>query len=269
MSTVLVVEDERDLNEMICDFLTHHGYETVAAFDGPGAIRMVFERQPDIVVLDLNLPHLDGIDVAKTITTQTSVPIIITTARGEEEDRLSGFSAGVDDYLVKPFSLPELAMRIAAILRRSSGPTAPETREPTVVAGDLVIDPQRRTVHVSGRSVSLTAAQFAILLRLAGNPGRVYSRLQLLESFQEDAFEGYERSIDVHIKNLRKQIEDDPRRPQRIVTVWGVGYRLQIPSDASTSGRSAPGTPDSEPPTSGRSAPHSPGSGTPDARSKR
>ena len=227
MHTILVVEDEPELNQMVRDFLTHRGYETIEARDGASALRTVFERAPDLVILDLNLPTLDGIDVARTIRAQTTTPVIMVTARGEEEDRLRGFEVGADDYVVKPFSLPELAMRVAAVLRRGTGGGQSADTPARIVVGDLVIDPDRRTVHVGDRPVHMTAAQFAILSRLAAHPGRVYTRLQLLESFQEDAFEGYERSIDVHIKNIRKLIEENPREPRRVVTVWGVGYRME------------------------------------------
>jgi two-component system OmpR family response regulator len=214
---------------MICDYLSHQGHEATPAHDGTSALRLAFELKPDLVILDLNLPGLDGLDVARTITSQTNVPIIMTTARGEEEDRLAGFGVGADDYVVKPFSLPELAMRVTAVLRRvQAGGSSGSTKTGTVVqVGDITIDNDRHAVHRAGRRIDLTAAQFAILSRLASNPGRVYSRLQLLESFQPDAYEGYERSIDVHIKNIRKLIEDDPHAPRRIVTVWGVGYRME------------------------------------------
>ncbi|MFW5694241.1 MAG: response regulator transcription factor [Alkalispirochaeta sp.] len=229
MPRILVVEDEPDLNQMIADFLAHKGYTTAQAFDGSAAMRLLFQSPPDLVILDLNLPHVDGLDVARTITSQTSVPVIMATARGEEEDRLQGFQVGADDYVVKPFSLPELAMRVAAVLRRSKmqNPHTDTSGDPLVIVNDLVIDTEQHAVQIAGRPVHLTAAQFSILLRLARNPGRVFSRLQLLESFQHDSYEGYERTIDVHIKNIRKLIETDPGRPQRIVTVWGVGYRME------------------------------------------
>ena len=227
---VLIVEDEPELNAMIRDFLAARGYAAESVFDGTAAVRRVFEDPPDIVILDLNLPGLAGLDVARTVTTQTDIPIIITTARGEEEDRLGGFEAGVDDYLVKPFSLAELAMRIQAVLRRGSATGRPAAgvaaMTQTIRVGELRLDADRHEVFVGERPVRLTAVQFAILERMARSPGRVFSRLQLLESFQAHAFEGYERTIDVHIKNIRKQLERDPRRPQRIVTVRGVGYRL-------------------------------------------
>ena len=227
---VLIVEDEPELNAMIRDYLASRGFEPVCVLDGAAAVRSVFEDPPDIVVLDLNLPGLGGLDVARTIVSQSSVPIIVTTARGEEEDRLEGFLSGVDDYLVKPFSLPELGMRIAAILRRAGGPSAdrrPVPRDRTIRLGDLRIDPDRREVYVGERRAELTAVQFALLWRIARAPGRVFTRRELLESVHGDAVEGYERTIDVHVKNIRKQIEVDSRRPTRLVTVHGVGYRLE------------------------------------------
>jgi two-component system phosphate regulon response regulator OmpR len=229
MATVLVVEDETDLNRMIRDYLESKGFTTVEAGDGAGAVRAVFEQRPDIVLLDLNLPVLDGMHVARTIRAQTDVPIIVATARGEEEDRIDGFQAGVDDYVVKPFSLPELALRIEAVLRRVHAASARKNDGETdeVVAGDLRIDPARRRVLVHERPVELTAAQFAILRRLAESPGRVFTRMQLLESLQSDPYEGYERTVDVHIKNIRKAVEENPHEPRRIVTVRGVGYRLE------------------------------------------
>lgn len=227
MATVLVVEDELDLNRMICDYLASKGHVPRAAFDGAEAIKAVFDDRPDIIVLDLNLPNLDGLEVARIVATQTSIPTIVTTARGEEDDRLAGFEAGVDDYVVKPFSLPELALRIEAVLRRTHGRSDATSTEAVVSVGDLHIDVDRRIVRVAGRRVDLTAAQFTMLLTLAKSPGRVFTRLQLLQSVQDGGYEGYERTVDVHIKNIRKRIETDPRDPRLITTVWGVGYRME------------------------------------------
>ena len=227
MATVLVVEDERDLNRMIRDYLTSKGHDTHAAHDGAAALKAVFDARPDIVVLDLNLPNLDGLEVARVVATQTAIPTIITTARGEEHDRLAGLTAGADDYMVKPFSLPELALRIEAVLRRTRRGSVDTAGDTVVSAGDVHIDVDRRIVTVAGRRVDLTAAQFAILLTLAESPGRVFTRLQLLDAVQDTAYEGYERTVDVHIKNIRKRIEANPREPRRIVTVWGVGYRME------------------------------------------
>ncbi len=227
---VLIVEDEADLNTMISDFLVSRGFETASVYDGPAAVRAVFEDPPDIVVLDLNLPGLAGLDVARTIVSQTSIPIVVTTARGEEEDRLAGFLSGADDYLVKPFSLPELTLRIQAVLRRTAGTIRSEGQaSPRRVLriGGLRVDPDRREVYVDDRRVSLTALQFDLLYLLSSAPGRVFSRARILEAVQGSRFEGYERTIDVHVKNIRKRIEEDPARPRRLVTVRGVGYRLE------------------------------------------
>lgn len=227
---ILIVEDERELATMMLDYLTARGYDARAVFDGAAALKEVFSDPPQLVVLDLNLPGLDGIEVARTIRSQTAIPIIIASARGEEEDRLDGFDVGADDYVVKPVSLPELVARISAILRRSDRST-PDGATQVIRLGDLVVDDERRRVTVGGTVAQLTAAQYAILRRMAASPGRVFSRMQLLESFQADPYEGYERTIDVHIKNIRKQIEEDPRHPRRLTTEWGVGYRLEEPRE--------------------------------------
>lgn len=227
---VLIVEDEAELNTMISDFLASRGFETVSVYDGPAAVRAVFEYPPDIVVLDLNLPGLAGLDVARTIVSQTAIPIVVTTARGEEEDRLAGFLSGADDYLVKPFSLPELALRIEAVLRRAGRAVLREGHASpgrTLRVADLRVDPDRREVYVGDRRVELTALQFELLHLLASAPGRVFTRARMLEAVQGERLEGYERTIDVHVKNIRKRIESDPKRPRRIVTVRGVGYRLE------------------------------------------
>jgi len=226
MASILVVEDEVELNKMITDYLRTKEYTVRQAFDGPTAIREVFQSPPDLVVLDLNLPRLGGLEVARTVSEEASIPMIVVSARGEEEDRLAGFDAGIDDYMVKPFSLPELAMRIAAVLRRTERSRDGESTD-RIVAGSLVIDTRRRTVTAGGVPADLTAAQYAILLALAREPGRVFTRLQLLETFQDHAFAGYERTVDVHIGKIRKQIEEDPASPRRLITVWGVGYRLE------------------------------------------
>jgi DNA-binding response OmpR family regulator len=220
------VEDEVELNKMISDYLRTKDYTVRQAYDGPTAIREVFQSPPDLVILDLNLPRLGGLEVARTVSEEASIPMIVVSARGEEEDRLAGFDAGIDDYVVKPFSLPELAMRIAAVLRRTGRSRDIENDE-RIVAGSLVIDTRRHAVTAEGAPVELTAAQYAILVALAREPGRVFTRLQLLETFQDHAFAGYERTVDVHIGKIRKQIEADPSSPRRLITVWGVGYRLE------------------------------------------
>lgn len=226
---ILLVEDEAELSRMLTDYLVARGYAVTPVADGHEALRSAFSTSPDAILLDLAIPGLPGLEVARAIASQTTIPMIIITARGEEEDRLAGFAAGVDDYLVKPFSLPELAARLQAVLRRAT-PRATAGEATTVLrAGDLVIDIPRHRAICCGKPLELTAVQFAILAALAGDPHRVWTRQRLLEAFQSDPWEGYERTIDVHIKNIRKVLEEDPRHPRWIQTVRGVGYRLTVP----------------------------------------
>ncbi len=222
---ILVVEDEPDLNRMIVDFLTSRGFACESALDGSDALVRFFRSPPDLVVLDINLPNIDGMEVARTIRTAQQTPIIMLTARAEEEDTLLGFDLGIDDYLVKPASLKVLAARISAVLRRSAGGETDE-KEQHIVRGPLLLNHEKQIVYKRGTPLHLTAAQFAILEALMRHPGRVFSRMQLLEQFQDHAFAGYERTIDVHIKNIRKQVEDDPANPVFVETVWGSGYRF-------------------------------------------
>lgn len=218
---------------MLCDFFVQRGFTVHSAKDGPTALSLFYRHSPSIVILDRMLPEIEGVQVARAIRSTSTVPILMLTALGEEEERLEGFEVGVDDYVVKPFSIRELESRVRAILRRSA-PNGPdratasdaETAEPVVQVGPLTIDPATHECRRDGTLLNLTAAQFAILRRMMQSPGRVFTRLQLLETFQPDAFAGYERTIDVHIKNLRKEIEPDRDNPRFIETVRGVGYRL-------------------------------------------
>ncbi len=221
---ILVVEDEPDLNRMMCDFLATRGYVCTGAFAGDEAISRFFEEPPDLVVLDVMLPNIDGLNVLRTIRRTADTPVIMVTARGAEEDKLSGFDTGVDDYVVKPVQLKELAARIAAVLRRTG--SAPATDMTVITLGGLTVDQSRRRVLRDGQPVQLTDAQFRILATLASDPGRVFTRMQLLESVQGDSFAAYERTVDAHVKNIRKRIETDPSRPRYIETVRGVGYRF-------------------------------------------
>lgn len=233
---ILVVEDEPDLNRMIVDFLSSCGFQCDAAVDGAQAFERFFLLHHDLVVLDIMIPAVDGMAVARGIRARSDVPIVFLTARGEEEDRLAGFDAGADDYLIKPFSFRELEARIRAVLRRTqrdaepqepvTEPAIPTQDQAIITRGNLTIDTVRRKVTRDGQRVELTGAQFDLLVTMASDPGRVFTRLQLLGRIQEDSFAGYERTIDVHIKNLRKAIETDTRNPRYIETVWGVGYRF-------------------------------------------
>lgn len=219
---ILIVEDEPDLNRMISDFLTSRGYLCESALDGSTALATFYAFRPDLVLLDLNLPNIDGTQVARTIRTGNDTPIIMLTARGEEDDTLDGFEIGADDYIVKPASLKEIAARVAAVLKRSSG----RHNEPTILRGAILLNEEKQQVYRDGSPLNLTSVQFSILKILMRYPGRVFTRMQLLEQFQDHTFAGYERTIDVHIKNIRKVVEEDPAHPRYIETVWGTGYRF-------------------------------------------
>jgi two-component system, OmpR family, alkaline phosphatase synthesis response regulator PhoP len=221
--TVLVVDDEPKIVEVVGDYLRGAGFSVTTAADGEGAVAWARARPPDLVVLDLGLPGLDGLDVARELRSASPVPIIMLTARGEESDRVLGLELGADDYLVKPFSPRELLARVRAVLRRTEGPQAERER---FVVGDVTVDTGRRQVTVGNRMVELTATEFDLLVELAGQPGRVFTRAQLLGSIHGVVVESYERAVDAHIKNLRRKLEPDPHRPRYLLTVHGVGYRF-------------------------------------------
>ena len=230
MIRILVAEDEKKINTMICDYLEALGFETESVFDGREALKQFRKVPPDLVLMDIMMPVLDGTDVLREIRKESRVPVIMVTAKAEEGDKVLGLELGADDYITKPFSMKEMAARVRAVLRRANPEplSSPESGEDEpVTLGDLSVDPVKRAVKVRGRSVDMTAAQFSILYKMISSPGRVFSRMDLLKAFQEDPYEGYERSMDVHIKNIRKLIEDDPAHPEYIQTVWGVGYRMR------------------------------------------
>lgn len=230
MSTVLVVDDEKKIARLVRDYLEAAGFRVLTAHDGQMALAQFRREQPDLVVLDLSLPGADGLDVARSIRQQRNTPIIMLTARVEETDRIVGLELGADDYVTKPFSPRELVARVRAVLRR----TQDSDYAPALIrAGDLVIDPQKRSITRDGRAIELTATEFDLLLVLARTPGRAFSRTELLDRVQGVAFEGYERTIDTHVKNLRKKIEPQPRSPRYVLTVYGVGYRFAEDLDAS------------------------------------
>ena len=220
---VLVVDDEPKIVEVVGDYLRSAGFSVSTAPDGERAVALARARPPDLVVLDLGLPGLDGLDVARELRGASPVPIIMLTARGEETDRVLGLELGADDYLVKPFSPRELLARVRAVLRRTEGPQAERER---FVVGDLVVDTGRRQVTVGDREVELTATEFDLLVELARQPGRVFTRAQLLDAIHGVAVESYERTVDAHIKNIRRKLEPDPHRPRYLLTVHGVGYRF-------------------------------------------
>ncbi|MFN3928536.1 MAG: response regulator [Thermoflexus sp.] len=224
MKTILLVEDEPRMRQVVRAYLEQAGFRVIAVGDGPSALHAFRREQPDLIVLDLMLPGMDGFEVCRAIRRESGVPIIILTARIEEEDRVVGLELGADDYITKPFSPRELVARVRAVLRRAQGELAP----PAIIrVGDLTIDLERREVRVGDREVRLTPTEFELLAALARHPGRVFTRLQLLERIQGVAYEGYERTVDAHIKNLRQKIEPDPKNPQYVLTVYGVGYKLR------------------------------------------
>ena len=223
MNTILVVDDERKIAHLVRDYLENAGFRVAVAYDGKMALAQFRYEQPDLVVLDLNLPQLDGIDVARAIRRERNTPIIMLTARVEETDRIVGLELGADDYVTKPFSPRELVARVRAVLRRAGESELPS---PLLRVHDLVIDLEKRTVARGSEAIDLTTTEFDLLTVLARQPGRVFSRMELLDRVQGTAFEGYERTIDVHVKNLRKKLEPDPRHPTYILTVYGAGYRF-------------------------------------------
>jgi DNA-binding response OmpR family regulator len=225
MKTILVVDDERKIVDLARDYLEHAGFSVVTASDGPSALDAVQRRHPDLVVLDLGLPGIDGLDVTRRVRRDSNLPVIMLTARDDELDKLLGLELGADDYLTKPFSPRELVARVRAVLRRVDAGARPEAAE-IVHAGNLTLDLPRMRADLGDRSIDLTPTEFQLIAALAGQPGRIFTRSQLLDVVHGVAFESYERAIDTHIKNIRRKIEPDPRRPTLILTVYGVGYRF-------------------------------------------
>ena len=221
---ILVVDDEPAIVRQVRDYLDKAGFRSLSCGDGKMAVLMARESRPDLVVLDLNLPGMDGLDVCRTLRQESSVPIIMLTARVDEADRLIGLELGADDYVVKPFSPRELVSRVRAVLRRVKG----GQRNPDLLrVADLEIDLARHRVTRGGEPIELTRTEFTLLAALAQHPGQPLTREQLLDRVHGVAYEGYDRSMDAHIKNLRRKLEPDPARPRYIVTVYGVGYRLE------------------------------------------
>ena len=221
--TILVVDDEARIVKLVRDYLERAGFDVLTAGDGETALTLARVEQPDLIVLDLMLPGVDGLDVCRRLRRESSVPIIMLTARVEEADRIVGLELGADDYVTKPFSPGELVARVRATLRRVHGEMGPAT---VIRTGDLELDTAALTVTVAGEPVDLTPTEFHLLATLARQPGRIFSREQLLEAVHGVVFDGYDRSVDSHIKNLRRKIEPDARQPRYIQTVYGVGYKL-------------------------------------------
>ncbi|MEO6259692.1 MAG: response regulator transcription factor [Thermoanaerobaculia bacterium] len=222
MRRVLIVDDDPKVCETLDRYLTHAGYATASALDGARALRLARSFSPDLVVLDLMLPEVNGLEVCRSLRAVSSVPIIMVTSRSTERDKLTGLAAGADDYLTKPFSPRELVARVEAVLRRS----APSDDPSCVVAGALMIDERRCEVTIEGNVIVLTATELRLLLAMARSPGRVFRRDELASQALGEDFDGLDRTIDAHIKNLRRKLGPEKRERPQIVTVFGVGYKL-------------------------------------------
>ena len=223
MPTVLVVDDEPQIATIARDYLSRAGFSVVVATDGTSGLDMARQSRPDLVVLDLGLPRLDGLAVARALRRESDVPIIMLTARVDEADRLAGFDVGADDYITKPFSPRELVARVSSVLRRSRH--APAAGAQFDVA-DLSIDVAKMRVERRGSLIDLTATEFQLLSALARYPGRVFTRGQLLDAVRGVEVESFERAIDAHVKNVRRKLERDPHRPRYVLTVYGIGYKF-------------------------------------------
>jgi two-component system, OmpR family, alkaline phosphatase synthesis response regulator PhoP len=222
MQRILVVEDDMQISRTLRDYLEVAGYDVTVVGDGSAAIASFRGDHPDLMVLDLGLPSVDGLDVAREVRRASTTPIIMLTARGEESDRIVGLELGADDYLVKPFSPKELVARVRAVLRRTGGTVGAEVLR----AADVEVDLPKMRAKVAGQGVDLTPTEFQLLATLIREPGRVFTRSQLQDSLHGISIESYDRAIDTHVKNLRRKIEPDPGRPRYVLTVHGVGYRF-------------------------------------------
>lgn len=224
MKKILIIEDELELVKILRSYLENAGFNVVTALRGDSGFTAWKNERPDLILLDLNLPGMDGIEIAKEIRKADETPIIMLTARVEDTDRIIGLELGADDYVTKPFSPREVVARVKAVLRRAGKGASPSKY---IEIKDLVIDADSFKVKQSDEVLELTRTEFAILQALAEHPGKVFSRLQLLDASQGEAFEGYERTIDAHIKNLRSKLGDKAESPTYIETVFGVGYRFK------------------------------------------
>ena len=227
MRTILVIEDEPQIASLVRDYLEHAGFAVLVAGDGSGGLALARARRPDAIVLDLGLPKVDGLDVVRSLRRDSMVPIVILTARGDEVDRVTGLELGADDYVVKPFSPKELVARVRAVLRRAE---ARSTADERIVAGDLELDLARHRVTAAGKRVTLTPTEFELLATLAREPGRVWTRSQLLDAVHGFSLESYERAIDGHIRNLRRKLASASSSARYVRTIHGVGYALEEPA---------------------------------------
>ncbi|MFL5760133.1 MAG: response regulator [Thermomicrobiales bacterium] len=225
MPSVLIVDDEEIVREVVAKYLRQDGFDVEVAADGPAALKSFASTRPDLVLLDLMLPGIDGLEVCRRIRTQSNVPVIMVTAKGDEVDTIIGLGVGADDYVSKPFSPRELVARVKAVLRRATTPL-PAEGDP-LHFGAITIRPDRRQVEVAGDSVELTAREFDLLVFLANHPRQVFTRDELLDKVWDWAYASDGGTVTVHIRRLRQKIEADPERPRHIKTVWGVGYKFE------------------------------------------
>jgi len=230
-ATVLVVEDERKLRDLVRSYLERAGFTVLTTESGAEAITMAMASAPDLVILDLGLPDVPGETVASELRATSATPILMLTAKSAEEDRIRGLELGADDYVTKPFSPRELVLRVQAILRRGADTKTAAQGVTSYGDGELVIDEPQRLATVRGAAVGLTPTEWGVLVALATVPGRVYSRFELINRVRGYEFEGYERTVDSHVKNLRRKVEDDPANPRIVQTVLGGGYRLGLTRD--------------------------------------
>jgi len=223
MRTILVVDDEPKIVQVARDYLQRAGFRVLTAGDGSAVLTTVRTARPDLIVLDLALPGMDGLDVTRALRRESQVPVIMLTARADESDRLIGLELGADDYIVKPFSPKELVARVRAVLRRWD---AARAGTDLIRAGDLELDVPRMRARLGGRALVLTPTEFQLLAAIAREPGRIFTRGQLLEAVHGIAVESYERAIDSHIKNIRRKVEPDPHHPRYVLSVHGIGYKF-------------------------------------------
>lgn len=224
--TIVVIDDEPSVQEVVRAYLERDGYDVRVARDGREGLALAEQTSPALIILDLMLPDVSGEEICRAIRARSDVPIVMLTAKASEEERVVGLKGGADDYLTKPFSPRELVARVTAVLRRSQSVAAPLVEVLSVADGSLTIDTVAHEVRRNEQLIQLTASEYRLLTVLARYPGRVYSRLELLDNVQGSRFDTYERTIDTHVKNLRRKIEPDPRNPRYVETVYGLGYRM-------------------------------------------
>lgn len=226
LKTILIADDHANVRALVKDYLSESGFRVVMASDGVEALMVAGQERPDLILLDVMMPNLDGLEFMRIFRKRHTIPIIMLTARVAESDKVVGLELGADDYVTKPFGMHELVARIRAVLRRTGPADAAPAYEQLRIA-DMALDRSQRSVSVGGRPISLTPSEFELLTVLMETPGRVFTREQLLERLQGNDYEGVERTIDVHIRNMRKKLEPDPTQPRYIETVFGVGYRCR------------------------------------------